>query len=177
MNSPPCQLATTVVDPENRSIVTSMLGPAWPGVWVADQETIRWVTSWGDQGPLRVHSFCGWVASETSASTIDGEPCITSSASWAAGCPVQFADMAAQVGRGVGLGKGEGEGEGVGLGVGEGEGDGDGLGRAAADVEPQPATRIVAASASSPTLRLTGHRNDEAGGEVTDRPRDTGRQG
>jgi len=85
MNSPPCQWATTVATPANTSRVTSMLGPACPGVWVADQEIIRWVTSSGDEPPLMVQSFFGCAASDTSASTIDGEPCMTRSASCAAG--------------------------------------------------------------------------------------------
>lgn len=87
--------------------------------------------------------------------------------------------MAAHVGTsGVGEGTGDGEGLGVGLGVGEGEGDGEGLRWTAAVVaEPQADTAITAASASSPTLRLTGHRNAEAWREVTDRPARTGAKG
>jgi hypothetical protein len=116
------------------------------------------------------------VASETSASTIDVDPCITSSASWADGCPVQLADIAAHVGTsGVGDGTGDGLGVGLGdgLGDGEGEGDGDGLVRTAtADVDPQADTTMTVASASSPTLRLTGHRNGKAWREVTDGPGD-----
>jgi hypothetical protein len=160
-----------------------MLAPAWPGVWVADHEIIRCVTNWGDHAPLIVHSFRGWVASETSASTIEGDPCMTRSASCAAGWPVQVADIAAHGGK-SGVGVGNVAGDGLGLGLGDGGADGEaeaddvGLGwMTAAAVDPQAETTMTEASASSPTLRLTGHGNDEAWWEVTDRPVNTGAQG
>jgi hypothetical protein len=124
----------------------------------------------------------GCVASVTSASTIDVDPCITSSASWAEGCPLHDTDMAAHVGTaGNDEGTVNGDGLGVGLGEGGGEGEsdveGDGLVRTATvGADPQPDTTITVASASSPTLRLTGHRNARVWREVTDRPASTGAQ-
>lgn len=87
--------------------------------------------------------------------------------------------MVAQNGT-TGIGDGEGEGDGLGLALGDGEGDGegDGLGwTTAVAADPQAETTMMAASASSPTLRLTGHSNEEAEWEVTDRPVNTGGQG
>src|SRR5712692_7279603 len=97
-NSPPCQVAISAVVPENRSRVTSALGPAEPGVCVADHEIMRWVTSCGIQLPVIVQIVCGWVASVTSASTLVDVPDITSTASCAAGEPVHDADIAAHDG-------------------------------------------------------------------------------
>jgi len=48
---------------------------------------------------------------------------------------------------------------------------------AAVLVEPQAEATVRAASASSPTLRLTRRSNEARWMEVTDRPRDTGAQG
>jgi hypothetical protein len=84
--------------------------------------------------------------------------------------------MAAHVGTaGNDEGTVNGDGLGVGLGEGGGEGEsdveGDGLVRTATvGADPQPDTSITVASASSPTLRLTGHRNARVWREVTDRP-------
>jgi hypothetical protein len=86
---------------------------------------------------------------------------------------VQVADIAAHGGT-SGVGDGEGDGDGLGLSLGDGEGDGDGEGEGlvwttAAAVEPQAETTRTVARASSPTLRLTGHSNEEAWLEVTNR--------
>ena len=62
-----------------------------------------------------------------SARTVAGEPCMTNSASWVAGAPVQLACMAAHAGTDGGLGAAVGEGEGVGVGVGVGLGGGLGV--------------------------------------------------
>src|SRR5260221_2399930 len=93
------------------------------------------------------------------------EPFITSSASCAAGWPLQVADMAAHEGTtGVGDGEGDGDGLGVGLGLGDVDGDGVGDGRAATGVVlPHAASRAMDANAHAPTRRLTGHRNDSGG--------------
>lgn len=98
------------------------------------------------------------------------------SASLAAGWPVHVAVMAAHAGT-AGVGDGDGDGLGDGVGVGDGEGLGDGEGELWTDVvaEPQPATIITTASASNPTRRLTGHRNEEVWREVTMRRLDTKR--
>jgi len=74
-------------------------------------------------------------------------------------------------------------GEGLGLALGDAVGDGDGCGdglvwTTAVGVDPQAATTITAANASNPTLRLTGHSNEEAWWEVTNlRRQGTGAQG
>jgi len=83
---------------------------------------------------------------------------------------------------GVGDGDGDGEGDGDGLG----EGLGDGVGDSAADGEgetceatelvlPQAARTHIETSASTPTLRLTGHTNEAGWDGVTARTGDTGR--
>jgi len=107
---------------------------------------------------------------------------MTSRASCAVGCPVHAADIAAQGGSsGVGVGSVAGDGVGLSLGdaVGDAGGEGDGLvWTTAVGVDPHAATTITAANASNPTLRLTGHRNEEAWWEVTDlRRQGTGAQG
>jgi hypothetical protein len=96
---------------------------------------------------------------------------------------VQLADIAAHGGT-SGVGDGSVVGDGLGLALGDGEADGEidgeaeGLGwTTAVAVDPQAETTMTEASASSPTLRLTGHSNDEAWREVTDRPVNTGAQG
>jgi len=98
------------------------------------------------------------------------------------GWPVHVADIAAQGGTScVGEGSVAGDGLGLALGVDDGEGDGEGDGlllTVAVGVDPHAETTITAASASSPTLRLTGHSNEEAWWEVTDlRRQGTGAQG
>lgn len=99
------------------------------------------------------------------------------------GWPVQVADIVAHGGtRGVGEGSVAGDGVGLGLGEGDGEADGDDDGlvwtTAAVVVEPHAEATMTAASASNPTLRLTGHSNEEAWREVTERRRQgTGAQG
>jgi len=95
---------------------------------------------------------------------------------------VHFADIAAQGGtRDVGEGNVAGDGLGLSLGDGEadGAGEGDGLEWTnAVGVDPHAETTMIAASASSPTLRLTGHSNEEAWWEVTNlRRQGTGAQG
>src|SRR5690348_2577457 len=112
------------------------------------------------------------------------DPFISSSASCAAGSPLHFAVICAQDGTaGVGDGEGEGEGLGDGLGLGEvdgegeAEGDGEGWFTASDVVLPQAASTAMDTSASTPTLRLTGHSNEVAWAGVTVRTRDTGRQG
>src|SRR5438270_5321377 len=112
---PPCHRATTASVPANMSRVTSMLWPICPGFSDAHHEIMRWVTSFGDQAPLRVQSALGWLASPTSTRVSADDPFITTSASCAAGWAVQVAGMAAHDGT---------------KGVGDGEGDGDGLGMA-----------------------------------------------
>jgi hypothetical protein len=88
---------------------------------------------------------------------------------------VQAAVILAQGGiSSVGLGEGDGDG----LGEGDGLGDGVGVGvvfTEAVDDDPQPATTSTVASASSPTLRLTGHSNGDAWRDVTDRTPDNRR--
>jgi hypothetical protein len=108
-------------------------------------------------------------------------PAITRTASWAVGDPEHVAVMEAQDGIDTALGVGDGDGEGVGLGLGDGEGDGVGDGlwmTEALGVLPHAASAMAATSASTPTLRLTGKTNGEAGMGVTDRrPWATGAQG
>ena len=72
----------------------------------------------------------GLRASVTSARIGVVEPCITNSASWVAGAPVQLACRAAHAGTATGLGGAEGEGDGLGDGLGDGVGDGVGVGLA-----------------------------------------------
>jgi hypothetical protein len=58
------------------------LSPAVLGVpSVADHEIVVWVTSCGVHGPVIVQMGFGFRASVTSASTVAGDPCITSNAS------------------------------------------------------------------------------------------------
>src|SRR5689334_892667 len=179
MNRPPFQLATVVAPPPaNRSRVSSMLGPACPGVCVALQEIIRWVTRCGCALPLMVQMVCGCVASVTSARTVAGAPCMTSSASCEVGWPVQLALIAAQVGTCEPVAVGEGEGEAAADGVGVRAADAVGeVWTAAVLVDPQPTETATAASASSPTLRLTMRWNEAAWARVTGRPGDTGAKG
>ena len=98
------------------------------------------------------------------------------------GWPVHVADIAAQGGTSC-VGEGNVAGDGLGLGLGDGDGDGDGEGDGllwtkAVGVDPHAETTMTAASASSPTLRLTGHSNEEAWWVVTDlRRQGTGAQG
>ena len=98
------------------------------------------------------------------------------------GWPVQVADIKAQGGTSC-VGEGSVAGDGLGLGLADGDGDGDGeedglVWTTAVGVDPHAATAITAANASNPTLRLTGHRNEEAWWEVTDlRRQGTGAQG
>lgn len=134
---------------------------------MAAQEIIRCVTNSGIHAPDNVHSVFGWVASVTSAKTIAGELLITTSASWAAGWPLHVAVICAQGGMswvGVAWTLDEGAGEGDGEGVACGETDGDGCGLvcvAAVELDPQAAS-TTAATATRPSLRLTGHENDNA---------------
>src|SRR5258708_4756352 len=139
MNPPPDQVATTAEVPVNRSRTPTRLFPGVPGMpCVADQEIVVWVTSCGVAGPVIVQIARGFRASVTSARAGVAEPCITSSASWVAGCPGQLARMAAQAGTATGLGTGVGDGPGgvvgrwAGPGVWAGLGDGafEGLGPA-----------------------------------------------
>src|SRR2546430_11260840 len=181
MNRPPCQLAMRAIVPEKRSIVASTLGPGVLGVCVADHEIIRWVTSSGDQLPLIVQIVLGCVASVTSARTLVVEFCITSTASWAAGEPVQLDDIVAHAGTETALGVGVGEGNGLGLddadaeALADEEREDDGLILTAALLLPHAPTTMTAASAANTALGLTGNTNglDRVG--VTGRPRDTGR--
>jgi hypothetical protein len=91
------------------------------------------VTSCGDQEPVIVQMGRGFRASVTSARIGVVEPCITNSASWVPGAPVQLACKAAHAGTATGLGgagavgDGLGDGLGVGVGVGLGVGLGDGV--------------------------------------------------
>lgn len=144
---------------------------------------MRWVTSCGTELPVIVQIVCGCATSVTSASSVPGVPCMTSSASCAVGWPVQFADMLAHVGTceplldGVGVGDGLGEGEGV--------GDSEAVGEVRTLVfvvvpqagAPQAAASITPASASNPSLRRTWLRNEAGWLGVTRRPRDTGAKG
>jgi len=84
--------------------------------------------------------------------------------------------MFAQVGtcEPVGEGKGLASADGDAVRAAEAVGD---VWTAAALVVPQAAATVRAASASSPTLRLTRRSNGAAWMEVTGRPRDTGAQG
>lgn len=74
----------------------------------------------------------------------------------------------------VGDGEGLGSDEGDALRAAEAVGD---VFTAAVLVVPQAAATVRAASASSPTLRLTRRSNEAPWMEVTRRPRDTGAQG
>src|SRR5438105_5777514 len=184
IQSPPCQLAITAVAPEKRSSVARTLAPPWPGFWVADHETMRWVTSCGLQLPFMVHRVCGCVASVTSARTLELEPCMATTASCADGEPVQLADRAAQDGTETALAVGDGEGDGLGLGVGVGEvavvceGEPEGVVRTATLVGvPQAAMTIVAASARRPgRTRLRMAKAGGRAGVTTGRPGGTGAQ-
>ena len=100
---------------------------------------------------------------------------MTSSASCAVGWPEQMADMFAQVGTCEPAGEGDGLDSADGDAVRAAEAVGD-VWTAAALVVPQAAATVRAASASSPTLRLTRRSNGAAWMEVTGRPRDTGAQ-
>ena len=120
-----------------------------------------------------VHRMCGWVALVTSARTYEGEPCMTRRASCAVGWPAQVADMPAQVGTCEPVGEGEGLASADGDAVRAAEAVGD-VWTAAVLVVPQAAATVRAASASSPTLRLTRCSNEARWMEVTGRPRDTG---
>jgi hypothetical protein len=119
-----------------------------------------------------VQMMCGWVALVTSARTYEGDPCMTSRASCAVGWPVQVADMLAQVGTCEPVGEGVGaSADGDAVRAAEAVGD---VWTAAVLVVPQAAATVRAASASSPTLRLTRCSNGAPWMQVTDRPRDTG---
>src|SRR5712692_9435338 len=120
-----------------------------------------------------VQMMCGWVALVTSARTYEGDPCMTSRASCAVGWPEHVADMLAQVGTCEPVGKGKGLASADGDEVRAAEAVGDWW-TAAALVVPQAAATVSAASASSPTLRLTRCSNEAPWMEVTGRPRDTG---
>src|SRR6266705_2148341 len=100
----------------------------------------------------------GWVAMVTSASTYAGDPCMTRWASWAVGWPVQVADMFAQVGTCEPVGDGEGLASADGDAVRAAEAVGD-VWTAVVLVVSQAAATVRAASASSPTLRLTRRSN------------------
>lgn len=153
MNPPPDQVATTAEVPVNRSRTPTRLFPGVPGMpCVADQEIVVWVTSCGVAGPVIVQIARGFRASVTSARTGVAEPCMTSSASWVAGCPGQLARMAAQAGTATGLGTGVGDGLGVGVGLGLGSGVGVGLGEGEFDGLERATTgpfAVQPASASS----------------------------
>src|SRR5438270_8018893 len=104
---------------------------------------------------------------------------MTSRASWPVGCRLQVADMLAHVGMWEPAADGVGDGlarddDGDALRAAEAAGD---VWAAAVLVVPQAAATVRAASASSPTLRLTRRSNGAAWMEVTGRPRDTGAQG
>ena len=131
MKPPPVQVAATVEVPVNRSRTPTTLTPGAPGdPCVADHEIEVCVTSCGDQEPVIVQMGRGLRASVTSARIGVVEPCITNSASWVAGAPVQLACRAAHAGTATGLGGAEGEGDGLGDGLGDGVGDGVGVGLA-----------------------------------------------
>jgi hypothetical protein len=131
MNPPPVQVTATVELPVNRSSTPTTLSPGALGdPCVADQEIEVCVTSCGDQEPVIVQMGRGLRASVTSARIGVVEPCITSSASWVAGAPVQLACMAAHAGTATGLGGAEGEGDGLGEGLGDGLGVGVDIGLA-----------------------------------------------
>ena len=101
---------------------------------------------------------------------------MTSRASCAVGSRVQVADMFAQVGTCEPIGDGEGLASADGDAVRAAEAVGD-VWTASVLVVPQAAATVRAASASSPTLRLTRRSNEAPWMEVTGRPRDTGAQG
>jgi hypothetical protein len=129
MKPPPVQPATTLATPVKRSSATMTLLPAESALpRLADQETMVWVTSWGLDEPVNEQILRGLRGSDTSARIGLDDPCITSSASWVAGPPVQLACMAAHEGTPSGVADGLGEGLGLGDGLGEGEGEGLGLG-------------------------------------------------
>ena len=116
--------------PVKRSRTAMTLVPAAVGdPWLAYQEIIVWVTSWGWKAPpLMPHIVLGAFGFETSASTGFGAPWSISNASWAAGWPEQVACSAAQDGTVTGLGAALGLGEGLGDGLSAGLGLGLGLG-------------------------------------------------
>src|SRR5437899_12834829 len=117
MKPPPDQVAAIVEPPLNRSSAAIRLVPALLGLpWVAYQEIIDWVTSWGwNEPPLMPQSVRGAFALETSASTGLEPPWSWSTASWAAGVPTQLECRAAHAGTAIGLGSGIGVGVGLGL--------------------------------------------------------------
>jgi hypothetical protein len=123
--------------------------------------------------PVIVHSVCGWVASVTSASTVDeDEPCITTSASWADGWPVQFADIEAHDGTAAMLGSGDGDGLGLGVGLGLALGDAEADGlvfTATLDAEPHPDRPTTPTITSNAALRPTGRENVSGWLGVTNR--------
>jgi len=103
---------------------------------------------------------------------------MTSRASCAVGSRVQVADMFAQVGTCEPVAVGDGDwltsADGDAVRAAEAVGD---VWTAALPVVSQAAATVRAASASSPTLRLTRRSNEAPRMEVTGRPRDTGAQG
>jgi len=103
---------------------------------------------------------------------------MTSRASCAVGSRVQVADMFAQVGTCEPVAVGDGDwltsADGDAVRAAEAVGD---VWTAALPVVSQAAATVRAASASSPTLRLTRRSNEAPWMEVTGRPRDTGAQG
>src|SRR5713226_6834479 len=125
MKPPPCQPVAIDDVPVKRSRTTITLAPGVLGLpCVADHDTLVWVTSWGCHEPVSVQIVRGFRASVTSATIGFVAPCMTSTASAAAGDAEQVARIAAQAGTSVGLGIGEAVGVGDGLGVGLAEGVG-----------------------------------------------------
>jgi hypothetical protein len=161
MKPPPCQLAATDEVPVKRSRATITLAPGVPGLpSVADHDTLVWVTSCGCHEPVSVQIVLGFRASVTSATTGLVAPCITSTASAAAGGAEQVARIAAQAGTSVGLGIGEAVGDGLGVGLAEGVGlgldDGEAVGLGCATSGPfavQAATASRTPTAANPLTR------------------------
>jgi hypothetical protein len=139
-----------------------MLAPGDPGLpCVADHDTVVWVTNFGCQDPVSVQIVRGFRASVTSATIGLVAPCMTSTASAAAGDPEHVACIAAQAGTVVGLAIGgavaEGEGDGLGVGIGEGvglaAGDAEGLGWATSGpLAVQAATASRTPTTANPLL-------------------------
>ena len=153
------------------------LGPGRSGApWVAYQEIIVWVTSWGwKEPPLRPQRVRGAFGSATSASTALVAPWSVTSASWAAGWPAQLAWRAAQEGTATGVGSIVGVGDGLGLssGLGRGLGLGDGECLATGLLEGARGPLAVQAPIASRETRrttpfLTGACNERGIGGVTE---------
>src|ERR1700680_1206807 len=161
MKKPPGQLATPLLVPANRSALAITLEPADPGDCDAHHEIVRWVTNCAAQPPEIVQIVRGCVASATSASAVEGAPCITSKASCAVGAPAQVEVIAAHdgtVGPG-GLGDGEGVGDGLGVRgvVGDDEDDAKGVVLTfTPGVIPQADKVTTVIRPNSPTFRPTG---------------------